>query len=140
MRYLIAVLLAGLPGAIVAQEKPPAENGKPRVEVTGCVKGSTLTETNLHMSPEPRGENPARRWRLRGPKALMKQLKEASGKELTIIGTTNEVKSGLVIGQTKIGDARIYIGSNVDKTTREPLPDLPTIDIESFEPTGERCR
>jgi len=140
MRYLIAVLVAAVPAALGAQEKPTADSSKPRVEVMGCVKGSTLTETNLHVSGETRGENPARRWRLRGSKALMRQLKDAKDKELTIVGTTNEVKSGLVIGQTKIGDARIYIGSNAGKTTPEPLPELPTIDVESFEPTGERCR
>ena len=138
MRWMIALLVA-LPAAIVAQEKP-GDAAKPRVEVTGCVKGSTLTETNLRASGGSRDENPARRWRLRGSKALMKQLKERGGQELTIVGTTNEAQSGLLIGQTKVGNARVYIGSNIGKTTPEPLPDLPTIDIEKFDPTGERCR
>jgi predicted porin len=139
MRYVIALVAAMLPAAGVAQDKVPGD-AKPRVEVTGCVKGSTLTETNLAASGGAQDENPARRWRLRGSKTLMKQLKEFNGKELTIVGTTNEAKSGLLIGQTKVGKARVYVGSNVGKTTPDPLPELPTIDIESFDATGERCR
>ena len=140
MRYLVALLLAGLPASIVAQEKPSADDPKPRVEVTGCVKNSMLIETGLRGSGGGTNESSTRRWRLRGPKALMKQLKAARDQELTIVGTSNEPKSGLLIGQTKIGDARIYIGTNPSKTYSEPVPDLPTIDIESFKSTGDRCR
>jgi hypothetical protein len=139
MRYFALVTIAVLPVVVAAQDKPEKKDAT-RVEVSGCVKGSTLTETNLHVSGGTRAENPARRWRLRGPKAVMRQLKEQAGKELTLIGTTKEAESGLVIGQTRLGKARIYVGSNIGKTAAEQLPELPTIDVESFEPTGEKCR
>ena len=142
MRIAAALLAATLPVAAAAQSGKPDAPGRERVEVTGCVKGSTLTETNLHM-PEPSvpAENPARRWRIRGSKALMRQLKEQSGKELRIVGTTKDPRSGLVLGSKRIGRSNIYIGGNVDRGAgRDPLPEQPTIDVETFEATGAACR
>jgi predicted porin len=140
MRYLAIAAVVVLPfgGAQDAPEKK--DSTRLQVEITGCVKGSTLTETNLRVSTVDREENPSRRWRLRGPKALMKQLKAHAGQELQIVGSTPNPNSGLVIGGGRIGNTNIYIGSNPSKTARDPLPEQPTIDVESFEPTGEKCR
>lgn len=141
MRYLALLAAVVLPFTAVAQEKPPKEDPtRLEIEVTGCVKGSTLAETNLRVSTVDREENPARRWRLRGPKALMKQLKEHAGYELQIVGTTPNPNSGLVIGSKRIGKSNIFIGTNTGKTARDPLPEPPTIDVKSFERTGETCR
>jgi hypothetical protein len=141
MRYLAIVVVAALPFGVAAQETPDKKDSTHvQVEVTGCVKGSMLTETNLRVSTADREENPSRRWRLRGPKALMKRLKEHTGQELQIVGNTKNPNSGLVLGGKRIGNTNIYIGSNPSNATRDPLPEQPTIDVESFEPTGEKCR
>ena len=141
MRYLAIVVLVALPIGIAAQETPEdSDSTRLRVEVTGCAKGSTLTETNLRVSTGDRQADPSRRWRLRGPKPLMKRLKEHAGQELQIVGTTKNPNSGIVLGGKRIGKTNIFIGSNPSNTSRDPVPEQPTIDITSFEPTGEKCR
>jgi hypothetical protein len=110
-----------------AQDTKKPDASRTQMEVIGCVKGSTLTE------------NPSRRWRLRGPKALMNQIKEQGHREMKIAGTTKNPQSGMAVGSTRVGKANIYIGGNTSKTARDPLPDLPTIDVESFEVTGDTC-
>lgn len=128
MRILAAFALGvALMPALSAQEAKKTDASRTQMEVIGCVKGSTLTE------------NPSRRWRLRGPKPLMNQIKEQGQREMKIVGTTKNPQSGMAIGGTKVGKANIYIGGNTSKTARDPLPDLPTIDVESFELTGETC-
>ncbi len=136
MRSAAVLAVAALPFLVAAQEKTPKEDPTSlRLEVTGCVKGSLLTETSLRVSDGSR-EGPARRWRLRGPKAVMRQLKEQSGRELQIVGT---MKNAPFEGGTRIGKTNIYIGGPTGQTG-SPLPEQPTIDVESFQPTGESCR
>jgi hypothetical protein len=139
MRTALALVLMALPLVVAAQEAPQKEDpSKSRVEVTGCVKGSTLTETNLRISDGGAAEGPARRWRLRGPKALMNRLKQHGDREVEIAGT---MKSPDTMGSgRRIGRTNIFIGGDPARTARDPLPDLPTIDVESFEVTGEQCR
>ncbi|MGH9347261.1 MAG: hypothetical protein ACRD26_08335 [Vicinamibacterales bacterium] len=141
MRIAAAIAVAALPVVVAAAADDPKKDapGKTRVEVTGCVKGSTLTETSLRVSGV-RDENPARRWRLRGPKALMNRIKKHAGKELEITGTTTHLQAGRVIGSTRIGKTNIYIGGQARNAGRDPLPEQPTIDVEAFDPTGEACR
>jgi hypothetical protein len=139
MRIIASIVIAALPLVAVAQERTdePNKDGRIRVEATGCVKGSTLTQTSLRIAPDGDG-NPPRRWRLRGAKQLMKRLKAESGKELEIVGTMKDPEA--VMGGTRIGRSNVYIGGSPISGVRDPLPDLPTIDVESFELTGETCR
>jgi hypothetical protein len=140
MRVALALALAALPLLAAAQQPQTPEKHDPskeRVEVTGCVKGSTLTETNLRVGGG-HDEHQARRWRLRGPKPLMNQIKQHAGREIEIVGTTKSAES-MTAGR-RFGKTNIYIGGDPSRTARDPLPDLPTIDIERFEPTGEQCR
>ena len=127
MRILTVLALATLPALAAAQDTKKADPSKVQMEVFGCVKGSTLTE------------NPSRRWRLRGPKALMNRIKEQGHREMKIVGTTKNPQSGMTIGSTRLGKANIYIGGDAARTGRDPLPELPTIDVEAFEITGETC-
>ena len=140
MRIAIAFAVAALPAALAAQEA--AQNPDPsrlEMKLTGCVRGTTLTETNLRVAGAA-DEGPTRRWRLRAPKALMKQIKQHEGRELEIAGTTKNPDSVTTAGK-RIGKTNIYIGGDTNRTAmRDPLPELPTIDVESFEPTGEQCR
>jgi hypothetical protein len=138
MRTIPLFLILCLPGLATAQQ-PTAQDdpSRTRVEITGCVKGSTLTETNLRI-PGDKDDPPARKWRLRGPKDLMKQIKDHGGKELEITGTSKEPDSGMTGGK-RIGKSNIYIGAT-PTANRDPLPEQPTLDVESFKPTGESCR
>ena len=141
MRIALSLVIAALPLVAAARQTQPAEKHDPskaRVEVTGCVKGSTLTETNLRVGGA-NDESPARRWRLRGSKGLMNQIKEHAGRELEIVGTTKSAESMVTAGR-RIGKTNIYIGGDANRTGRDPLPDLPTIDVERFQATGEQCR
>lgn len=137
MRIAILILVAAVP-LTAAGEPKKTDPSKMAVEVTGCVRGSTLSETNLRVGVAA-DESPARRWRIRGPKALMNKIKEHAGRELQVRGTTKSPES-MVYGGRRIGKTNIYIGGDPNRTSREPLPDLPTIEVESFDPTGARCR
>lgn len=143
MRIAVALAvaaLAALPVVLAAQEaaqKP--DPSKLEMKLTGCVRGTTLTETNLRIAGAT-DEGPTRRWRLRAPKSLIKLIKQHEGRELEIAGTTKNRDSMTAAG-TRIGKTNIYIGGDTNRTAmRDPLPELPTIDVESFEPTGEQCR
>jgi hypothetical protein len=141
MRIAISCVIAALPLVATAQQPQTPEKRDPskaRVEVTGCVRGSTLTETNLRVGGA-NDENPSRKWRLRGSKALMNQIKEHAGREIEIVGTTKSAESMVTAGR-RIGKTNIYIGGDPNRTSRDPLPDLPTIDVERFVATGEQCR
>lgn len=136
MRIFISIAVAALPLVAAAQEPKKDDPSKLSMEVTGCVRGSMLTETNVRVegANEP---GPARRWRLRGAKALMRQIKEHEGKELEITGTTKS-RDAVTPGK-RIGRTNIFIGGDSSRTARDPLPEQPTIDVESFEPTGAAC-
>jgi hypothetical protein len=138
MRIVVALALAALPVVATARTPEQRDPSKARVEVTGCVKGSTLTQTNLRIGGAT-DENPSRRWRLRGSKALMNQIKEHAGREIEIVGTTKSAESMVTAGK-RIGKTNIYIGGDPNRTSRDPLPDLPTIDVERVVATGEPCR
>ena len=140
MRTALALAALALPlTAWSAQEQPKKQDpSRSEVEVTGCVRGSMLTETNLRIAGAA-DEQPTRRWRLRGPKSLMNQIKQHEGRELAIEGTTKNAESASVAGK-RIGKTNIYIGGDPQRTSREPLPDLPTIEVERFDLTGEQCR
>ena len=137
---LLVVAMFIVSGAAAQDQAEKDDPSRSEVRVTGCVKGSTLVESNLRMQSAGADSMPERRWRLRGPKALMNDLKKQAGKELVVVGTTKNPSSGTVVGSKRIGKTNIYIGTNADASRREPLPELPTIDVASFEPTGETCR
>jgi hypothetical protein len=139
MRIAAALLVALLPLVAAAQERKNDDPNKTNVDVRGCVKGSVLTETSLSLSGGTVDEHPARRWRLRGPKKLMTEIKALKGQELQIVGATKNHPSGMAIGGARIGTANIGIG-NPNPSARDPLPEQPTIDVESFTTTGESCR
>jgi predicted porin len=141
MRIPTLLTIAALPVIASAQQSQAPQKHDPSkapVEVTGCVRGSTLTETNLRVGGA-NDENPTRRWRLRGSKTLMNQIKQQAGREIQIVGTTKSFES-MATAARRIGKTNIYIGGDANRTARDPLPDLPTIDVERFEPTGEQCR
>jgi hypothetical protein len=126
MRTAAAFLIAALPALVIAQDKKPDTPSALEMEVTGCVKGSVLTDIST------------RRWRLRGPKPVMKELKKQDRKQVRIVGTSKDPMSGY--SRMRVGKSNIYIGGTTNTTQHEPLPELPTIDVESFEPTGDTCR
>jgi hypothetical protein len=132
------LLLACLPALVMAQAAKD-DPTRMELEITGCVKGATLTETSLRVERESH-KLPERKWRLRGPKALMNQIKQHAGKELEIVGTTKTADPGMGTGGTRVGKTNIFIGGATPQTARDPLPEQPTLDVTSFKATGETCR
>jgi len=126
MRTAAAFLIAALPVIGLAQERKAEGPSTATTEITGCVRGSVLTDIGT------------RRWRLRGPRAVMNELKKHDRKQVRIVGTSKEAASGY--GGRRVGKTNIYIGGSTNTTGRDPLPEQPTIDVQSFELTGETCR
>lgn len=137
MRIIASLAFVVLASPVAGQDRAPKDDpSKVRVEITGCLRGSTFTETQRRIG----GQDglPERKWRVRGPKPLMKQMKDQSDRELQVTGTTRSAASSPTGGR-RIGRTSIYIGGDVNRTGRDPLPDVPTIDAESFTTTGEVC-
>jgi hypothetical protein len=138
MRVVALFAIAAIPLAVSAQDTPKTDPNRTAIEVIGCVKGSVLQQVTLSETGE-RQPHQSLRWRLRAPKALMKQIKSFAGKELEITGSTKNPPAGVPIGSSRVGRTDIYIGNPQGTGGRDPLPESPTIDVESFKVTGERC-
>jgi hypothetical protein len=86
MRTLHAfALVAGLAGVAAAQEKPVPKDSM-RISIPGCSKGVVFTVTE---SPEHESRSsvaPGRRFRLSGPKNLLKEIKEREGGLIEVTG------------------------------------------------------
>ena len=136
MRLALLLVLAFAPAVEEPATVQETEADKPRLEVTGCVKRSILRETTLGAGET--SFHVARRWRVRGSKPLMRRIKDHDGQELVIVGTTKNPESNA--GGRRIGRMPIYIGGTPNDNSRDPLPELPTIDVQTVEPTGNPCR
>jgi hypothetical protein len=135
---LLVVLLA----AILQGPTPGPARGEVEVAAIGCVSGSTLTETNLTRNPSSGAENPARRWRLRLSKAQERALKEIGPNKVEVLGFANvmELENATLVKSQKVGPGRAYVGAGSSRTVAPDRPALPTLRVESFTRTQDKCR
>src|SRR5262245_50303906 len=115
MRRLLFLALTVLPvfpliGASPAagQEREPPKDSA-RVSIPGCAKGPRFIATELPSHESTGGVAPGRRFRLQGPKDVLRQIKAREGSMIVVTGL---VRKSQLAGQggVAIAGGKIRIG------------------------------
>ena len=117
-----------------AQVQPaPVQKPEPFV-VSGCLHGPTLKTTRSNTSGVS-----VTTFRLRGPKQLMKALREYEGQEVEINGTLKDSKGRMGAARTKAlgGRTKITVGIREDRNTEQP--EDPELTVQSFRRLSPHC-
>ena len=116
-----------------------------RVAIPGCVKGSAFIVTKAPENQPTQGDiAPGRRFRLSGPKDVVKDIKKHEGQLLEVTGLIrkNDLKGPGGIG---LAGGRVRVGAGVPSApTGEPSRTLtsynqPVLDVEGWRQLGENC-
>ena len=132
----VAMLFASVPLCGLAQEPKKSGKDNKTIVVTGCVEGGYLRvhETDAVGSY-------TERYRLHGPKQLMKELaREHANHVLEITGRVTDTHGNEHVGQvTKIGKkTTIYTGGK--EVPETPMGnDTPTLEVTSYSEQQGTC-
>jgi hypothetical protein len=138
--FVTAALLAA--AATVSAMQDPSKDPKKKtsdkavITVTGCVDGGWL---HVH-EVDPVGSY-TERYRLHGPKQLMKEIASQHNRHLLeVTGKVTDTRDTTHMGQTiQAGKkTRIYTGAKDVPTV--PNGDDPTLDVQTYREMKETCR
>ncbi len=138
------VALAVLPAGIaVAQEREPPKDSA-RISIPGCAKGPRFVATEVPSHESQGGVAPGRRFRLQGPKDVLRQIKAREGSMIVVTGL---VRKSQLAGQggVAIAGGRIRIGGAMPRQglgtiSAETGYNETVLDVEAFQPLAESCR
>ena len=131
-----AVVFAAIPVVAARQEPKKSARDDKTIVVTGCVEGGYL---RVHES-DPMGSY-TERYRLHGPKQLMRELqREHNNHVLEITGRVTDGPGSEHVGHvTKIGKkTTIYTGAKEIPDTPS-ANEMPTLDIKSYTEQQGTC-
>ena len=141
---LFAAVFSCITGILCAQERPvPSDSA--RVAIPGCVKGTAFIVTKAPENQPTQGNiAPGRRFRLSGPKDVIKDIKKHEGRLLEVTGL---IRKNDLQGPGGIGMAggRVRIGAGVPQSpTGDPSHavtgyDQPVLDVEGWRQLDENC-
>src|SRR6185369_7078772 len=141
---LFAAVFSCITGILCAQERPvPSDSA--RVAIPGCVKGTAFIVMKAPENQPTQGNiAPGRRFRLSGPKDVLKDIKKHEGRliELTGLIRKNDLKGPGGIG---VAGGRVRIGAGVPQSpTGDPSHaltgyDQPVLDVEGWRQLDENC-
>jgi hypothetical protein len=141
---LFAAVFSCITGVLCAQERPvPSDSA--RVAIPGCVKGSAFIVTKAPENQPTQGDiAPGRRFRLSGPKDVVKDIKKHEGRLIEVTGLIrkNDLKGPGGIG---VAGGRVRIGAGVPQSpTGDPSHSLtaynqPVLDVEGWRQLDENC-
>ena len=144
LRTVVFAAAFSVVGIVCAQERPvPSDSA--RVAIPGCVKGSAFIVTKAPENQPTQGDiAPGRRFRLSGPKDVVKDIKKHEGQLLEVTGLIrkNDLKGPGGIG---LAGGRVRVGAGVPSApTGEPSRTLtsynqPVLDVEGWRQLGENC-
>jgi hypothetical protein len=132
-----ALLVVGLTGGFAGQEKEVPKDSM-RISIPGCARGAAFTVVE---SPEHESRTivePGRRFRLAGPKAVMKEIKEREGKVIEVTGLVRKGQidqRGVAVG----GRVRIGPGPDPGSVGKTPYFDQVVLDVEGWRPLSGEC-
>jgi hypothetical protein len=139
MRSLHTGLIIALGLNSLAQAQAPATQGQPSnkqsINVRGCIKGRTITQTAGDFAPV------GTRYRLRGAKSVIAVLKEHNGHDDEIQGTTQiaDDRKSKVTKEKRIGKNRIYGSASAEEHVGTELSDDRWIDVVSVTHVNSTC-
>jgi hypothetical protein len=141
---LFAAVFSCITGILCAQERPvPSDSA--RVAIPGCVKGTAFIVTKAPENQPTQGDiAPGRRFRLSGPKDVIKDIKKHEGRLIEVTGLIrkNDLKGPGGIG---VAGGRVRIGAGVPQSpTGDPSHaltsyDQPVLDVEGWRQLDENC-
>jgi hypothetical protein len=141
---LFAAVFSCITGILCAQERPvPSDSA--RVAIPGCVKGTAFIVTKAPENQPTQGNiAPGRRFRLSGPKDVLKDIKKHEGRLIEVTGLIrkNDLKGPGGIG---VAGGRVRIGAGVPQSpTGDPSHaltgyDQPVLDVEGWRQLDENC-
>jgi len=135
----IVALVAGLAGSTLAQQEKPVPKDSVRISIPGCSKGVVFT-----VMPSPEHESrssvpPGRRFRLAGPKALLKEIRDGEGSMIEVTGLIRKGQldpGGIAIGGgVRVGPAPSPLGG----VGRNPNFNQIILDVEGWRPLAGEC-
>jgi hypothetical protein len=135
---LVVALLAAVAGAAVAQEKPVPKDSL-RIAIPGCSKGVVFTVVRSPEHESLSSVAPGRRFRLAGPKELLKEIKAFEGAVIEVTGLIRKGQldqSGIPIGGgIRVGPAPSPLGG----AGRNPNYNQIVLDVEGWRPLTGGC-
>ena len=112
---LVGLLALASTGAVRAQERK-VPNDSARISIPGCARGRLFTVSRLEREPVRSDIEPGRRFRLNGPKKLLKDIKLHEAGMIEVTGLVR--KAQLSQGGVAIAGGRIRIGGALP---RDPI-------------------
>jgi hypothetical protein len=143
-RVVLAVIAVALACGLRAwaEQEPEASKEQPADTVVErvCVGGAVLTVASAEGDPAPRSA-PARSYRLRGARAIVKQLKAHDGHYEEVTGRVSGAfapQGGRQVG--KIGGVGIVVGAGPSAQPNTPrVPEMPSFEVKAFRHLADRC-
>ena len=133
----LLALLLGAPAA--AQQEKPVPRDSVRISIPGCSKGVVFT---VMESPEHESRSsipPGRRFRLAGPKTLLKEIRDEEGTMIEVTGLVRKGQldpSGVSLG----GGVRVGPGpSPLGGVANNPNFNQIVLDVEGWRALGGSC-
>ncbi len=151
LRIVLALLIAPAVAAALAAQQPSSSSDKPAADrkpdeavVTGCLAGTVLTSTDTGERDASASVAMGERYRLTGPKDIIKQLKKLNGQVVEVTGT---IKASSTPGgyQRRVGKTTIVVGGATTHDPSRPTNPIddptvpPELKVTSFKDLDYRC-
>ena len=145
IRLAAVFLVVGL-APLAAQDSPEVPKDSLLVTVNGCAKnGSFTVGERREDQPGTLDIQPGRRFRLKGPKNLLNDIKARQRGAMQLVGLLrksdvgNTQGIGLLGGRVRIGGARAP-QDPIANPARDPASYQPVLDVRSWTSIAGDCR
>lgn len=138
----LAAIAIGAAVSIGAGSGEAKKSTTPQVTVTACVDGGLLS--GMSAAAETAGRTFGPRYRLSGPKALVKEIKRDHAGHVdeftgSISGDLDGTGTGPTVDLGKLSVRVGGVGPN-DQPNAARVPETPVFQVASFKHTDARCR
>ncbi len=133
--HVICAALLATAATLHAGQDQKKKDDKPVLVMTGCIEGAWIRVQPISGTKEYRD-----RYRLRGPKQLMKELAHYNNHLVEVTGAVTDSSNTTHMGKTvQLGkNTRIFTGAR-DVTT-VPVADPPSIDVQDYRNVKDSCK
>lgn len=122
--------------SLTAQDQRKKDADKPLITVTGCIDRSYLDVRAVDAVGSY-----AERYRLRGPKDLLKEISSKHNHHLVeITGAVTDTADTTHMGTTIQVGRKTRITTGAKDISQQPSADSPTLEVASYQELKERCR
>jgi hypothetical protein len=141
-RALACAFVIGVAPAlsVPASSTLAAEQAGDLVMVRGCVSGSALKQASVELETAPATFPRAETYRLNGPKAVRRQIKQAKGMFVEVRARAKPGPQAVTFGTT-VGGTSIGVGVPAGSTRPEHqrVTPVPVLEVETIEVLSTTC-